>query len=514
MRVRLPLLAVLAAALIWVGCEEQADSTGDSDLLGPVFAKGGAQCDTKGAPVRDYFLEKDTRSRVNEAFRDLATGCANFNEGDLAVTSGFAILAEVEQARNAKAAGDPADGALVVAVAWNVMQPWVCAATTATNCDAPRIGPGGIEISDVEDALDLQGAFGVRYAGSDPVISSGNDHPDVVIPVPYWGIEPFSSTLGWSDVLPGGRALIMGYPDLDPVSGLSELPLGAEVAYDWTVLPWFEPTTGIEPLSVTVCAEATPGNKEKVAHRGTFLEDGRDSWCDAFNSAIDDPLLTASGLGADVIQFARSVIPFWPDNLHATALGKSGSGKATEFSPYFGYQLDPEGLAEFITVPGNATAFDPYLQNDPSGSNLICAAGATILDDATTCPPGSEIRVHLTTSNRSPLSGDETVFVVVTAQDNNGSWEMYGTVEGARDDNPGLDPEGKPYGLVYAWNDLALDKPGAYKLHTYRTDAFGCVFDDDGNRLVDQDGVEIPCGPNSVGIAFPAATSVKFNVNP
>jgi hypothetical protein len=125
--------------------------------------------------------------------------------------------------------------------------------------------------------------------------------------------------------------------------------------------------------------------------------------------------------------------------------------------------------------------------------------------DGYVCPTDGAILVHLTTSNRSRLSGDETVYIRITAEDNNGSWNLIGDVVG---DKVSVDG----YGLVYGWTDLSLDKPGAYKLHTYYTSAAGCPIDDDGTPLADDcpgDGYE-----NTVGIAFPAASSEKFIVNP
>ena len=144
----------------------------------------------------------------------------------------------------------------------------------------------------------------------------------------------------------------------------------------------------------------------------------------------------------------------------------------------------------------------------------VCAVATA--PGATTCPENGGIRVHLTTSNDSPLSGEETVYLRITAEDNNGSWEL--TVEpeeGQRVENPGA-----PYGLVYEWTNIKLDKPGAYKLHTYYTDWQGYVYLDDGSHLLiepeglpDDPGNWVQ-GTNTVGIDFPAASSQKFIVNP
>jgi hypothetical protein len=125
--------------------------------------------------------------------------------------------------------------------------------------------------------------------------------------------------------------------------------------------------------------------------------------------------------------------------------------------------------------------------------------------DGYVCPTDGAILVHLTTSNRSRLSGDETVYIRITAEDNNGSWNLIGDVVG---DKVSVDG----YGLVYGWTGLKLDKPGAYKLHTYYTSAAGCPIDDDGTPLADDCPGDLY--ENTVGIAFPAASSEKFIVNP
>jgi hypothetical protein len=504
MRLRGPLVAVLVASFVWLGCEDHQALQEEANPLGPVFAKTLPECATKSAPVRDYFKDRETRQQVDEWFRDLSTYCAA-QDPTLTLATGFKILRAVEEARASTQVGDPADGAMVALVAWDVMEPLACGFSGACPADLGKF----------TESLTDEGAFGVRGKDypEEAVFSWGN----VAGGIPYWFVEPFGGSdpvPTWSSVLNGDAVLVFGYPDYDyePPQGTAfgEDELFEDYPYDWNVLPGTK-----DALSVTMCAGASEGKTEKVAHGGSFLQEGNDdstARCDDFV----DPLLSTSP-GPQIVQLARAVLPFWPQALHATVKGGSASGKATEFSPFQGYEVDPVGLVEFIAEnqPANATAFVPVFEgdnrvNEPTESNLICAAGAEFSEGATTCPTGYEIRVHLTTSLRSPLSGDETVMLAITAEDNNGSWKMYGEFVGVQVSVP-------DYGLVYQWNDLALDKPGAYKLHTYRTDEHGNVLDDDGNPLVlrDEDGDVIPYRPtNTVGLAFPAASSVKFNVNP
>jgi hypothetical protein len=393
---------------------------------------------------------------------------------------------------------------MVAFVAWDVMERFACGSSGACPADLGKF----------KESLTDEGAFGVRGTDypEDAVFSWGN----VAEGIPYWFVEPFGGSdpvPTWSSVLNGDAVLVFGYPDYDyeppPGAAFGEDELFEDYPYDWNVLPGTK-----DALSVTMCAAASDGKTEKVAHGGSFLQEGNDYSTDRCTDFVD-PLLIAAV--PQIVRLARAVFPFWPQDLHATVKGGSASGKATEFSPFQGYEVDPVGLVEFITIPGDATAFDPDLPGDPSGSNLICAlkenpdgTPVPVPDGDKVCPEGREIRVHLTTSLGSFLSGDETVMMAITAEDNNGSWKMYGEFVGVQVSVP-------DYGLVYQWNDLALDKPGAYKLHTYRTNEEGYVLDGDGNPLVllDEHGNVIEYQPtNTVGLAFPAASSVKFNVNP
>ncbi|MDT8436339.1 MAG: hypothetical protein RRA92_06240 [Gemmatimonadota bacterium] len=486
MQHRTVLVTCLLALLAWAGCDERPVADSTTTLTGPMMARGGVDaCDTKSARTREYFQDRADRQAVDALFRDLAAACVD-GDGASAATIGFAILETVESARAARTTGLPDDGATVVAVAWNLMAPFLCEGQA--DCTAPPIGPDGTALELVAGALDLQGAFGVRSAGSDPVISWGNDDPLVPIPLPYWGVEPFTVGVAWSAVIPGGRGMILGSPDLGLAGALNETSLGAEVAYDWTVLPWYQDVSGAEPVSVAVCADTgDPILKEKIAHKGTLLQDGRPAtWCGSFT----DPLLAASA-GSRLARLAAAVLPFWPRPLNAGALKESGAGKAVEFSPYWGYEVDPEGLVAFLAPPARSKVGQPICAAAPEGG---CAG---------------PIRVHLTTKNLSPFSGGESVTLVITAKDNNGSWTMSGTPVGSPVPEPG-----DGYGLVYEWTDLTLDKPGGYELYVYRTDADGCVVDEAGAPVVDPATGGPVCGENTIGLDFPAVSSEKFIVDP
>jgi hypothetical protein len=478
MRIKSSLLLLLSLTVTWSACENAPDPD-DQTPLGPVFAKGGPECDTKAAPVREYFLDKTTEQEVSELFRALATSCADL-DGSTTLDVGFTILAKVEFTRETPFAdglkGDAADGALVAFTTLSIMN-YVC--EMSSDCF-----PGtSVLVGDLIGALSDGGAFSVVSGpGTDPVFTYGSS--------PYWFVEPFGSS-NWGGVIPGGSGLVLGTPTdaANPLPAETALNQGGSFSLDWKIV--YFATGALSPVSVTMCESAAGDlKKEKIAHRGALLQEGN---ADASDHCYDilDPTL-AVGFATRLGRLAAAVVPLWPQPLLAGFTGGSASGKATEFSPFFGYEIDPVGLVEFITVPLDTNVGQP----------ICAAAGAS----GGSCPENGGIRVHLTTSNRSLLSGDETVIIRITAEDNNGSWTLYGDVEGQK-----VSVEG--YGLVYEWIDLNLDKPGAYKLHTYYTDSEGYVYLDDGSHLLDADGNWVK-GWNTVGIDFPAASSEKFIVNP
>jgi len=488
MRIKSSLLLFLSLTVTWSACENAPDPN-DQTPLGPVFAKGGPGCDTKAAPVREYFLVKSDQQNVDELFRDLATYCAD-GDGTGTLNTGFAILEEVQATRQTKDAaglkGDAADGAMVAYTALGIMN-YVCGLSADCQPAAPIL-PDPVQV--LTDALSPGGAFGVVVGtGSDRVFTYGSS--------PYWFVEPFGSASSW-----GVRSLVLGSPTEDPNPLPDETPLDASGSFslDWQVV--YFAADGLNTVSVTLCETAVGvEKKEKIAHGGALLQEGNyyppDGDHPCYSVPGDDPTV-ALGLTARLGRLAAATLPFWPQPLLARFTGGSASGKATEFSPFFGIEIDAVGKTTFITVPLDTRVGEP-----------VCAVAAS--GGADSCPPDGGIRVHLTTSNESPLSGDETVYLRITAEDNNGSWELSVEPEaGQKVDNPGED-----YGLVYEWTNITLDKPGAYKLHTYYTNASGCVMEDDGETpAVDQDGNVIGCDQNTVGIAFPAASSEKFIVNP
>ena len=167
--VRSVLLA--AVALSWVACQDTAPQDSPPAFEPSLAARGPSDkaCDTKGLPVRDYFVSRADATLVKEQLRDLTSAC-NDGLGDIALQAGFAILSGVENARNSANAGDPSDGAQIVVGVWNVMN-WDDGAFFACgeDCTIPVL-----DVALIERSLGADGGFGVRGpSGIDPVV---HDH--------------------------------------------------------------------------------------------------------------------------------------------------------------------------------------------------------------------------------------------------------------------------------------------------------------------------------------------------
>ncbi len=471
--VRSVLLA--AVALSWVACQDTVPQ--DSPLgLEPSFAARGPAdkaCDTKGLPVRDYFLSRADATLVKNQLRDLTAACKD-GPGDTALQLGFAILSGVENARDNGNVGAPSDGAQIVVDVWNVMT-WGEGAFFACGekCTIPVL-----DVALIERSLDADGGFGVRGpAGNAPVISMGD---------PVWGIEPDAtcadSVCDWGEVLPDvyangdATALIFGYLG-DIPAGLADTPLpGTEFGFDWSVAPWHALTTGINPLAIGVCSSAlTAGNQERVSHGSSILQLAREpSYCSAAFAASQSSRL---------LKLASAIVPMWPQPLYAALAGVSGSGKARDFSLFNGYEIAPVGVIQFLTQPGDALAYPTGER--PRAGQYICALGSVPpTDDG--CGLDGGIRVALTTAAGSSLDANERVTLSINALDNNGSWTLY------PDEPLGEKVNSESAGLMYEWTDLALDKPGRYLL---------CVSGMDGAE-------------NTTGLEFPETCSEAFHIYP
>ena len=178
-------------------------------------------------------------------------------------------------------------------------------------------------------------------------------------------------------------------------------------------------------------------------------------------------------------------VPVWPRPLIASLAPSDGTGKARDFSLFYGYEISPEGAIHFVTQPGDALA---YTSVPPTDGQYICDRDYTGASSEG-CPTGAGIQVRLTTLAGSDLDANETVQLSIIAMDNNGSWTLY-------PENPIASKLiTASSGLLYEWTDLAIDKPGRYLL---------CATNvaDDGSILA----------PNTTGLIFPGVCSEAFHI--
>ena len=340
MRLRGFLTAVLAiiVMVVWSGCDE-ASQVEQLQGPGPSFAKSGPpppECDLKRLPVTDYFTSRSQSREVTSLLRDLSAACVDGSTEDVngfqrpvAYGIGFVILTKVEMARWLP----PIDEWESVFSAGGDIVAGVSKAMAFRGPACSRCDDEPITAEAAKRSLWPGGGFGVRSNGSDAVFSMENGDGE------RWGIEPSGS---WGAALPADEALIYGYPrdvfDVFLGFGNEKALPNTGFGFDWNVWQWYaSPTNSDVPLLVGSCAESET-QVPLISHKSSLLPTGSGpSYCfkdDGF------PVFPEFSLGESVTHFASMLLPFWPQDLNASLMvGKSGSGKAREFSPFYGYDI-------------------------------------------------------------------------------------------------------------------------------------------------------------------------------
>ena len=342
MRLRGSLAAICAVTvmLVWSGCDETSQV---EQLQGPSsFAKSGpppAQCDVKGLPVKDYFLDKATARNVSGLLRDLKAHCVDENGQEQALRTGFLILRYVETQRGKLLAAGVNDKTVFEAGGKVVARVWVAMQYDPPEHKACPFCAADVSVGWEDVARALQEyAFGVRGVSESGEPDPNDDRPVVSVGSTLeetWGIE-LEDGKKWKDVLPANRALIYGYAI--GLGTLGEKPLS--VGFDWHVVPWWPAgldPKDVDPLLVGNCAPSSGANSALIAHEpipesSYLLPAGPSpSYC--------RPEQT-NGWGQQATRLASLLVPIWPKELNASLMvGKSGSGKAREFSPFNGYDI-------------------------------------------------------------------------------------------------------------------------------------------------------------------------------
>lgn len=431
--------AVCTAALIAVfACDDGPGAEMLQGVDGSLAAAGPppVECDVKNLPARDYFSSREDVKQASSLLRDLSDACLSGTA--IAYDIGFQLLGMIEAARRIP----PPEEAETVFSAGGVLVEGIWTAMEFTGPACSDCDVGSPTAAQARRSLEPGGAFGVRSSGRNAVYSMGDSE------AVRWGVEP--NGVDWDAVLPGGRALIYGYPG-DQLGVLRDAILpGTDYGFNWSVVPWY-----VDPwaddgsfLLVGSCAESTGQNVPLVSHVASLLPPGPSpSYCSA-----DDPLI-ASSIGTQVVRLASLVLPFWPQALQAAAEGP-GSGKAREFSPFWGWEV--AGYAATMIS-------EPLEEATPVGES-ICFEPAD-------CGP---FTFDWTTQGGSDLATRETFRIF--SKDNNGAtvdfvdgWQAVGGAECVDTGRNEIECEcdgregiGACDGIVL--EDLALNKPGAYSI--------------------------------------------------
>jgi len=398
--------------------------------------------------VKGYFPKSDIKAATG-LLRDLNSACVDGIQVD-ALEAGFAVFGLVEQERwSAETPEALLAGGQVVAGVWTAMQ-----YNGGTGVACGTCAPVTVGAFDVADALAPGGVFGVvpGVPAKDYLFSQGD--PTAV----RWGIEPPGA---WGDALPLGNALVYGFPIDGPGSGAA---LGN--GFDFNIVPWHaDPWEEAgDYLLVGTCADNGAFNS-MVAHHSSLLPVGPgQGYC-----LVDDPSVAVSW-GESAVQLASQVVPFWPQTLHASLfMGKSGTGKAREFSPFYDYDISPDARTEISQPWGGPT---------PVGVTICFTSDC------------GNFTFEWDTEEDVDLATKETL--LISAKDNNGAWVSFesGWDIGAI---PNLECEPAERGAAAVitctcdaregvtspctgveLSGLALNKPGGYRLCVESAgDAFG-----------------------------------------
>jgi hypothetical protein len=277
-----------------------------------------------------------------------------------------------------------------------------------------------------------------------------------------WGVEPEGGV--WTSVIPASSILVYGSPLDDPMFLEGDESIGG--GFDWAASPWYEDPWNADlndTAYLLVGSCAVPSQTALISHvrkddqnenlEALLPRGSGPSYC-----FYEDPLL-AAGFLERAVRLASAVIPLWPQPLSAAlAVGVSGSGKAREFSPFYGYDTSPDA---------SVTVSEPYGGPSP--------VGETICFNPPDCSP---FTAGWTTAGGSPLATWETV--VIYTKDNNGATVDFGEIkppEGgwagwAECANDGRNRircecdarEGIQNCAGIQLGDLTLNKPGVYQI--------------------------------------------------
>lgn len=382
---------LVVAALVWSACDEAPTEQQHPDAT-VLTAKvvQDALCETKDLPAKDYFSKANVKA-ASTYLRDLTDDCLASNPVS-AWPTGFSILQLA-----AGESGDPVLGGEIVAGVWSVMahaeaKGRLAGAAACEDCDLSPIAASSAATALDYGVMEFRGG-----ADTAPVVYPGGS---------VWGIEPDAPGGTWGVAVPYGMAMVLGFPIGD--GPLDEDPLENALieGFNWDVVPWWKnPDNDTPALAVGSCDQPLDTKRALISHvyGGTerLLPPGKEPGYCAQYAAAD-------GWGQRFGRLAAAVVPLWPRELNATLLaGKSGSGKARELSPFYGYSVHPYaktymGTPAATTRPGQPICF--YGFDDPDGDQN---------------PTGCVFAFDWTTEVGNEPASLETL--LVTVRENNGA---------------------------------------------------------------------------------------------
>ena len=408
-------LAGVVGVILFAACAERADVE-DAVSSDPLFAPTPSVCDTKdlSKAARDFFPRAYDK-QGQELISALADACAADPVGE-ATDEAFDVMALMEVALGGSSALDPVVGASLATGLLPFMN--------LTGCEASGCVVDGFA-SDVLLALSERGAFAVRGGPDDPtadVVSRDAEDPGLDLNAPpVWGLRPAAS---WSTVL-GQRALLYGHPEA--LSGAcdassQDCPASSE-QYAWETLPDVDGfgSQMIVGSCLVIDDEVVPEDFLRIRRNTTALEQ-----TDGFDACDFLPAQSAS-----LLERALDHLSPWPRDLVAGNKKAGPGGNASDFSDFI-----PLGTTAFAALEISAVA-DGFV-------------GETL----------GPIYVTARTANGTPL---ERVQVVITPQDNNGSWTATyppGGTDACGPDCRYTEEEGG----TAVFTGVQLDKTGGYRI--------------------------------------------------
>jgi hypothetical protein len=445
-------LAALSGLAFWA-CAEQSDPGVDPGVItGPAEARVPAVCSTRDQvrAARSFFANPEQRA-VIETLRSMEDACVS-GEGAVVVAGGWGILGTMEAALDAGTEEDVSAGADLANGLFDLM----CEGDASLCAFPPEpVLPG---------ALDDQGTFAVRDAGTEPILARGL--------VPFVGFEGADNDALWvlvttgtswsSATRAGGPILIHGQPASFTDIPVDEMPF-QDLAYELNSFPNVDGFNDGE-LHVGTCFgqdvvvphlnedESLPTRVERLQREGTILSvftGLTPTDCDAFREPYESMAFLGSTLDG-ILAGATDVL--FPSPLYAAAVtdrrAPLSSGTPIDFSIIAPVAASPQGRLVFVDAPQDGNDNEPL----PTIRVQALSGGGT---------PMERVAIQLVVAgNEGEPAGAS--FCPENQTEDCGDIEL--TIE-----------ELDGFGTLAEFNEAQLNKPGGYRICAVALDSEGAI---------------------------------------